>query len=311
MDEAFVIAAAASLTGFGGGVVVGIGDDGALVTPARGHEVLVTDTLAEGTHFHRSWTSPDDLGWKALAVNVSDLAAMGASPRHALVSLALPEGTADGWVTGFFHGMAAACRRWRLSLVGGDTVRAPAIVITATVTGQTDRPLLRTGAQPGWAIAVTGAVGGAAAGLVAASQGPATAVDALNRWRRPPARLEAGLALSASGLPLAVTDCSDGLVVSCDLLAGDLGYTLEADRLPIDPAVAAVTADGDQARQWALYGGEDYELVVAVPSDHVAAVRRCVAPLPLTVVGRLSAAPGRWLVSGGRRRRLGSGFRHF
>jgi thiamine-monophosphate kinase len=311
VDELTLITAAAGLPRVGGGVVLGIGDDAAVVTPAKGYEVLATDTLAEGTHFQRGWTSPEDLGWKSLAVNVSDLAAMGASPRHALLSLALPAGIPDGWVLGFLQGLGEASRRWQIPLIGGDTVRASAIVATVTVTGQTDRPLYRSGAEPDWLLAVTGALGGAAAGLAMLRAGQHSPSEALSRWRRPPARLEAGLALSRSGLPIVATDCSDGLVISCDLLAGALGYELTAEALPIDPA--ALAADPAQGEAWALTGGEDYELVLAFPAPAEAAVRQTVAPLPLTVIGRLSAMPGRWLLRGGSRGPLGLGgsFRHF
>jgi thiamine-monophosphate kinase len=313
VDELTIIAAAANLPRVGGGVVLGIGDDGAVVTPAQGYEVLVTDTLAEGTHFKRGWTSPEDLGWKTLAVNVSDLAAMGASPRHGLLTLALPVGIDDSWVHAFMLGLGEASHHWRLPIVGGDTVRAPAIVITVAATGQTAHPLRRAGAEPDWLLAVTGTIGGAAAGLSALAHGRSSPAEAIRRWRRPPARLEAGLALAASGLPVAVTDCSDGLVVSCDLLAGALGYELTVASLPIDPAARAATTDPQQAETWALFGGEDYELVLAFPAEKEEAVRQAVAPLPLTVVGRLLPSAGGWLVRGQWRGPLDAGgsFRHF
>src|SRR4051812_791331 len=165
MDELSIIAAAADLPKVGGGVVIGIGDDAAVVRPASGYGVLTMDTLVDGVHFTQAWASPADVGWKTLAVSVSDLAAMGARPRHALLGLTVPRTVPETWVPAFFAGLAEACRAWQVPVIGGDTVRGPALVITLTLTGEAYQPLLRTGAQAGWLLAVTGALGGAAAGL--------------------------------------------------------------------------------------------------------------------------------------------------
>jgi thiamine-monophosphate kinase len=238
---------------------------------------------------------------------------MGARPRHALLSLALPPDIGDGWVKAFMQGLGEASRHWQIPLIGGDTVRSPAIVITVTATGETARPLRRSGAQADWLLAVTGEIGGAAAGLAGLQGLGKTFGPALARWRRPPARIAAGIALAASGQPMALTDCSDGLIVSCDLLAGGLGYELTAAALPIDPAARQAALTPEQAEAWALSGGEDYELVLAFPPESEGAVRQAVAPLAVTVVGRLSASPGQWLLGGDARRPLdrSGGFRHF
>ncbi|MBC7544336.1 MAG: thiamine-phosphate kinase [Candidatus Sericytochromatia bacterium] len=313
MDEQSIIAAAADLPRVGGGIVIGIGDDAAVVRPAVGYEVLTMDTLVDGVHFTQAWASPADVGWKTLAVSVSDLAAMGAEPRHALLGLTLPDTLTETWTTGFFAGLAEACQVWRVPVIGGDTVRGPALVITLTLTGEARQPLLRTGAEAGWLLAVTGNLGGAAAGLHALQTGKTAPAAALTRWRRPPARLEAGRALAALDRRIACTDCSDGLVIAAGLLAGDLGLELDADKLPIDPAAMALADDQNQAIDWALVGGEDYELVLAFPAASEAEARAAVAPLPLTVVGRLLPEAGRWLFRGGRRQGLPAhwGFRHF
>lgn len=313
MNEFDIIAAAAGLDRVGGGVVVGIGDDTAVLVPPAERLLLTTDMLVEGTHFRRDWAPAADVGWKALAVNVSDIAAMGGRPRHAVLSLALPPGLSDDWVQGFYAGLGAACRHWQVALVGGDTVRGPVIVVNLALTGEAHEPRLRTGAQPGWLLAVTGSLGAAAAGLWALARGSEAPETVLQRWRRPEARVEAGLALADLALPLAMTDCSDGLVVSADLLTPGLGWELMAERLPIDPAVRRMAEEADQAMEWALVGGEDYELVIALPAEGLAAAQAACAPLPLTPVGTVLASPGRWLLSGGTRRPLGShwGFRHF
>lgn len=313
MDELTIIDAAADLPRVGGGVVIGIGDDAAVVRPASGFEVLTMDTLVDGVHFTQGWASAADVGWKTMAVNVSDLAAMGAEPRHALLGLALPDDLDPAWVPGFFTGLGEACRMWDVPVIGGDTVRGPGIVITLTLTGQVVAPLRRPGAEAGWLLAVTGELGGAAAGLHALQTGGPAPEAALARWRRPTARLAAGQALAALQQTISCTDCSDGLVISAGLLAGDLGFELDTERLPLDPAAVAVASDNDQAIDWALVGGEDYELVLAFPPDLETAVRTAITPLPLTVVGQMLPVPGRWLLGGGRRRGLPAhwGFRHF
>ena len=262
-NEAAIIAVIAARTGAArGDVVLGIGDDAAVVAPRAGHElILCTDTLVAGVHF------PDDtaaaaVGHKALAVNLSDLAAMGAEPAWATLSLTLPTPDA-GWVEAFIDGFAALAVRHGLQLVGGDTTRGP-LSVTVTVAGQvpTGTALRRDGARPGDALFVTGTLGDAALALALLQCGAPVPPALRARLDRPEPRVDEGRALR--GIANAAIDVSDGLLRDLDrLLAGTaLGATVTVAALPRSDAFAA--AGGVVGMQ--LHGGDDYELLFAAPA---------------------------------------------
>ncbi|HET8540504.1 MAG TPA: thiamine-phosphate kinase [Anaeromyxobacter sp.] len=275
----------------GRGVAVGPGDDAAVLGLAPGEELVATvDAVVEGVHLDRRAT-PDDAGWKALAVNLSDLAAMGARPLWALVALGLPAGTPDAAVRGLARGLGACARAHGVAVVGGNVSRARDLSVTVTALGAVPagRAVLRSGARPGDLVAVTGTVGDAALGL---RRGAARAL--VRRQRRPTPRTAAGLALA--GLVRAAVDVSDGL-------AQDLGHLCEASgvgariglgELPLSPAYRR--AARRLADPWApaLAGGEDYELVVAVAPASLPAARAAAARArtPLTVIGRFVRGTG-------------------
>ena len=250
---------------------LGIGDDAAAWTPSPGSlAVATTDMLVEGIHFRLDWTSPFDLGWKALAVNLSDLAAMGARPGHALISLALkPEQAA--LAEELYDGVRELAAKTGTQIVGGDTVRTPGpLAINVALYGEAapGRLLRRDAAEPGDLLVLTGPVGLSAAGLELLSRGMSLtspeAAPLLAAHRRPVPRLEAGAILAALGVRCAI-DVSDGVASEARHLARSSGMEveIEADKLPLAPEAVALLGV-ERARALALSGGEDYELLFAV-----------------------------------------------
>jgi thiamine-monophosphate kinase len=307
-------------------VVIGIGDDAAVVTGARNaHAVLTVDALVEGVHFKRRWSSPGDVGHKALAVNLSDLAAMGAEPQWALLSLIVPGAHVVDEIDGLVDGLSALAAVHGVSVVGGNVARTdgPLIVdVTAIGAVRPRRMLRRSGGRPGDELYVTGTLGGAAAGLEMLASGD-TASDAeraacVARHRRPEPRVRTGLAMSRARAARAAMDLSDGLADAVRQIAAEsgCGAIVEADALPIEPGARRWWTDS--AREVtiaALVGGEDYELLFAVPpawKGRLRAARQRAASPPLTRIGRLTSDPGVMILAReGRREPLPAGFEHF
>lgn len=262
-------------------VVLGIGDDAALLRPPPGQELAVAlDTLLEGVHFPVG-TAPGDIGFKALAVNLSDLAAMGATPAWALMSLSLPRPDRR-FVEQLLDGFMALAEPHRVALVGGDTVRGP-LGISVTVHGfvPAGQALRRSGARPGDAVMVTGTLGDAAAALACldsdredADRLLSASVESrktlINRLNRPTSRIAAGLLLR--GAAHACIDISDGLLADLGHIceASGTGAKIDADALPLSSAL--LTLFGDQARDFALAGGDDYELCFTAPDERAGAI---------------------------------------
>jgi len=252
-----------------GDVLLGVGDDAALLTPASGQAlVAATDTLVEGRHFLPG-TPADAIGHQALAVNLSDLAAMGAEPAWALLSLSMPHSD-ERWLAGFADGLYALAERHGVALVGGDTVSGP-LVVTVEVLGFVPPAvaLRRSGARAGDLIIVSGAPGVAAAGLEELQSGRATfqSKDArVRRFLRAEPRLALGRALR--GFATAAMDVSDGLLGDLGKLAraSGMGACIDLERLPLAPELAAYPL-AEQERL-VLHGGDDYELLFTLPADH-------------------------------------------
>ena len=287
----------ARLTPPRGDVALGVGDDAAVLAPSPGHELVVTvDTLIEGVHFFAD-CPPAALGHKALAVNLSDLAAMGAQPAWALLALTLPHAD-DAWLAEFARGFGDLARQHGVALVGGDTCRGPlAVSITALGQVPTGQALRRAGARPGDGVYVTGELG--AAGLaVRARRGDITLPAALARhaaqrldWPQP--RVAAGLALR--GFATATIDVSDGLLADLGHVcaASGVGARLDLAAVPLpDGALAAASHDE------LLGSGDDYELCFTVPAVHEGAISTLAAQLrlKLTRIGLIEAEPGLRLV---------------
>ena len=251
---------------------VWIGDDAAVLRPPAGPLLLAADALVEGLHWDPSVVGPDDAGWKALAVNVSDLAAMGGRPRHCVVTVAVPPGRA-GDLDRLYDGLEAAAKALDCPIVGGDLTGGPALVVTVAVTGTVDgSPVLRSGARPGDLLLVTGPLGSASAAL---------------RQRRAPPRVTPRVAEGTAarmGGATAMVDLSDGLLLDLRRLADASGVGVVVDDVPV--------AEG-ATRDDALGGGEDYQLLLATPDQAVVQAAFEDARLaPPVVIGRCTADPG-------------------
>jgi thiamine-monophosphate kinase len=274
------------------GLILGVGDDCALLEPSPGMMLAVTtDTMVSGVHFLPD-DDPRDLGHKLIAVNLSDLAAMGARPRWLFLNLTLPA-VDEGWLAAFADGLFAQAKRHGAVLAGGDTTRGPlAFGLTALGELPADQALRRSGARTGDWVCVSGIPGEAAAGL-AHRLGEhllpkGLAAQALARLHRPEPRVALGLALR--GVATSAIDISDGLAQDLGhiLAASRVGATLELARLPSSPVLEALPKD--RAWRHQLAGGDDYELLFTLPP--VEAGRLPDLPAPVTVIGRIDPEPG-------------------
>jgi thiamine-monophosphate kinase len=308
-------------------VVLGMGDDAAVLAPERGEQlVLTTDSLVEDVHFRRALTPLDAVGYKALAVNLSDLAAMGAASRAALLSLALPGTLLVSEFDAMVDGLLTLAGVSRTPLVGGNITRSPGpLVIDVTVVGsaRARRIVTRGGGRAGDELYVTGWLGASAAGLAALQSGAARPeldsdlAACVARYERPEPRLRAGLIAARSRTVTAGIDLSDGLAdgVRQIATASRVGAIVEAGDVPVHPGAGAWAArTSSDPLTWALSGGEDYELLFAVPKRRTRsflAATKHWAGLQVTRVGHLTREPGVWLRRGERLEPLGSGFVHF
>ncbi len=244
-------------------VITGPGDDCAHLRLAGRDWIWTTDSQIEGTHFESSWMTPQQVGAKAYLVNASDIAAMGGRPRFALVSLAAPETFPARGMLAVQRGIREMAERDEVSIVGGNVARSPLLAVTVSLLGESPRhPVLRSGARAGDSIYVSGTLGDAALGLRRLRADAKATGSTVQRFRRPQPRLRAGAVLAARRVASAMIDVSDGLAVDLErlCLASDVGARIDAGLLPVSRAVAR--AD----RSLALHGGEDYELLCAVPA---------------------------------------------
>ncbi len=295
----------------GVGVVAGPGDDCAVVRPGPRTELcLKTDAVVEGVHFYFPALSAEDVGHKALAVNLSDLAAAGATPRWFVAAIAAPRSTTLARFDGIARGMASLARRAGIALVGGNFTGARELSITIGAIGEVPagRALTRGRARPGDIIYVSGELGGARVGLLRMKKGDRSAA-VLARQRRPVPRLALGLI--ARRFAHAAVDVSDGFPQDLGhvLRRSGVGAEVDVDRIPKSPLIGRFGVPLGVA----LSGGEDYELVLAVPRARAAAFERACrrAGERVTAVGRIVEGSAARFTSRGRRVRLQGGFRHF
>ncbi len=308
-----------------GGVTIGIGDDAAAVRIGP-EALLTTDLLVEGVHFDLKLGAPADHGFKALAVSVSDIAAMGGRPRYALVGLGAPAELGAKTMEELAEGIAEAGEVWSLAVVGGDLVVADRLVLAVTVVGEPGPggALRRSGARPGDTLFVTGEVGTAAAGLgllqLAASNAGASAAlarhpELARRALRGTARVREGAAAAGAGAH-AMIDVSDGVGADAGHLAeaSRCGLEIDAAALPISDAVRDLAGllDADPI-MLGLAGGEDYELLIAGEPEGAEDLRARIHPTALTPIGRFIEGGERQVVfpDGSRRQIEGLGWEHF
>ncbi len=311
------------------GLSVGIGDDAAVFSVSTGMEVVACcDAMVETVHFLRETMKPEDIGYKAVISNISDVAAMGGIARYALVSIAVSPKWSSNECKAVYDGIYEACDAYGVRLIGGDTVSAPdALHLSVTVMGEVERgkALRRSAARPGQLVFVSGQLGGSAAGLhlLLATRDAGKGVS--EQWQplvamhqRPLAQMKAGRLLLETGAAGALNDVSDGLASELWEIAEASGVslTIDAARIPIAEVTreyaAAVEKD---PLDWALYGGEDYQLVGTVDAacSEMLAQRFADSGVPFTVIGRVDAGnPAVWMKNGQESVALHkSGYNHF
>jgi len=276
-------------------VLLGIGDDAAVLEVRADRKLVVAmDTIVAGVHFPAG-IDAEDIGYRAVAVNLSDLAAMGATPAWMTLSLSLPEAN-ETWLAGFAKGLFELAAKHEVALVGGDTLKGP-LVITVQIAGwvEPDRWLTRAGAQPGDLVFISGVPGEAAAGLAVIQQHlplDDSARHLTHRFLRPEPRISLGRHLRT--VASAAMDVSDGLLTDLGKLcaASGCGAQIDIDALPQSPAMQQLFAS-DNCVDYALAGGDDYEILFTVPPQRLAEVTSLPAPLPIcTQIGVITAGSG-------------------
>ena len=306
-------------TAAAGNLFVGIGDDAAVWRGAEGAHIATTDTMVAGVHFPGEGLPWRDLGWKSLATNVSDIAAMGGTPQFALVTLALPPETPVEDVDGLYAGLRECSDEYGVAVVGGDVVRAPQAVISVAVLGHAEldsggqpQLLRRDAARPGYVIAVTGSLGDSAAGLRRLKDGASTDDPLVRAHLRPQPPLAAGRQAAHLGVPCAI-DVSDGLLQDLGHICEPcgLGAVVRAEALPLSQELrSAFPAD---ALSLACTGGEDYQLVFIAPQETMRLLRAS-ANVRLTIIGEMDEHPEqrpRLMDESGKEMRLpGAGWDH-
>ena len=274
-------------------LILGIGDDAAAWYGDTSIQLATVDSLIQDVHFSLDITSWEELGWRALAANLSDIAAMGGLPRYALVSLAFPDDTEVENVTALYKGMIELAQQFGVAIVGGNISSAPLLVINITILGSTksqDKHMLtRSAAKAGEKVAVTGYLGGATAGLEMLTKhlqlNPEATASLKKAFLQPYPRVAEGQILVEQGVRAAI-DISDGLISDLGHIcqASQVSARIEIDRVPVQPAVKANF--GDRALELALSGGEDYELLFTAGAEVIDKVKAATS-CPITVIGEI------------------------
>jgi thiamine-monophosphate kinase len=293
-------------------VARGLGDDCAFLEVGDATLAVSIDLAVEDVHFRRAWLSPHEIGYRAAAAALSDLAAVAAEPVALLLAVGAPEQEPESTLHALADGVGEAVRHAGALIVGGDLTRAPQLIVDCCVVGRCAVPVRRSGARPGDVLVVTGSLGGPAAALAAWQAGREPEPDARHRFARPEARHLAARYLVRLGVR-AMIDLSDGLGGDLHhlLTASGVGARLDVDRLPVHPAaVREAQRAGEPPWALAVRGGEEYELLAALPPGVTDDLLRA-APVPLTVIGDVEAEPGVRAVHRRLPVTLPGGFDHF
>jgi len=253
-------------------ILVGIGDDAAVVKTDKGLQVLTTDCLVEGDHFRREWFTPEQIGMKAIEINVSDIAAMGATPKYVLVELALPGNLDVKFVEELYKGMWKVCDKYDIEIIGGNMTHCDNIVISITLTGEVDKKnlCLRSGAKPGDFIFVSGHLGNGRAGLRLFQENLKGFEKVRKAYLEPKAQLETALKIAAYSNSM--IDVSDGLAPEVKHICDEskCGAIIYKDKIPVKDEVREVVNElREDEYDYALFGGEDFELVFTVSKDNL------------------------------------------
>ncbi|MGQ9511838.1 thiamine-phosphate kinase [Thermodesulfitimonas sp.] len=306
-------------------VIKGVGDDAAVLRCGRRWLLFTTDALVEGVHFRRDFASLQDIGYKSLAVNISDIAAMGGRPTYAVVTTCLPASLTAEEAAALYEGLKEAATAWGVSVVGGDTTAAPLLMLNVALLGEAapGRVRFRSGAEPKDIICITGPLGAAAAGLFLLQNEGFPCPEPLRnillrRHRRPEPRVKAGLALAGTPAVHALIDVSDGLASEVHHVAAASGVGCEIYRaaIPVAPATEFVARRASRDPiDWALFGGEDYELLFTVAPQALGEISRALvkAGAGCHPVGTITAEKGVWLLlpDGSRQELPAGGYDHF
>jgi thiamine-monophosphate kinase len=276
-------------------LLVGIGDDACVWKATNPFQMATVDSLVQDIHFSLKMTTWEELGWKALAVNLSDIAAMGGIPYYALISLGLPGDTEVDDIKALYRGMMEISRQFGVAVVGGDTVSSPFVFISVTVFGSASneegKVLKRSSAVPGDKVAVTGYLGASATGYQMLAHNlqcePKASAELRRAHLKPYPRVVEGQILVREGVKTGM-DISDGIVGDlthiCEM--SHVGACLEIERVPVSPA--ATDCLGERAMELALGGGEDYELLFTAPTDVIERVKKTLS-CPVTIIGEIKA----------------------
>ncbi len=288
-------------------VIVGIGDDAAVIK-TKGLQVLTTDCLVEGDHFRRDWFTPEQIGMKAIEINVSDVAAMGAIPKYVLVSLALPADVEVEFVEKMYEGMWKICDKYKVDIIGGNMTHSNQIMISITLTGEVDKKnlCLRSGAKSGDFVFVSGYIGNGRAGLRVFQEKLKGFYDVREKYLQPKARLD--FSLKIAPYANSMIDISDGLAPEIKHICDEskCGAVIYKEKIPINDNVRSTARVlNEDEYNYALFGGEDFELVYTVSKENIGKVEGFI-------VGEITKEKDIFLMSfRGKEKIEKSGYDHF
>ncbi|MCA6070844.1 MAG: thiamine-phosphate kinase [Endomicrobium sp.] len=299
-------------------IVVGIGDDGFCFKSGKNNICITKDMLIEDVHFKKKWITPQNLGEKAIEVNVSDIAAMGnVKPEYALIGLGLPPKTSEVFVKNLFNGFKKACDKYKMIVAGGDIVKSDKITISVTIVGlYKEKVIKRNSANNGDLIGVTNTFGDAGAGVMLLYKYETKhkynkdEYFLISKQNNPKARLRE--ARKISKYLTSLTDASDGLYTSVDLLTknSDKGAEIYMDNIPISPSLKKVFKEDKKQMNFALFGAEDYELVFTTPKSKAKLLKKLVPEI--SYIGRINSSKKVEYFYNGKKQKIKyTGFRHF